>query len=145
MAASSPDPKDATSLMLAVASGDKHAADRLLPLVYEQLCKAAQRDLASERIDHTLCATALVHEAYLKLVGPREVAWANQGHFYAAAAQAMRRILIDHSRGRGVAHRARSCASGRAQTSVDWRQLTGDLSPTRWSVRACVQGLMSWG
>lgn len=86
--------------MLAAASGDKEAADRLLPLVYEQLRKAAQQDLASERLGHTLSATALVHEAYLKLVGPREVAWASRGHFYAAAAQAMRRILVDHARGR---------------------------------------------
>jgi len=86
--------------MLAAARGDKDAADRLLPLVYEQLRKAAQRDLASERPGHTLSATSLVHEAYLKLVGPREVAWASRGHFYAAAAEAMRRILLDHARAR---------------------------------------------
>ncbi len=86
--------------MLAAAGGDKAAVDRLLPLVYEQLRKAAQRDLASEAAGHTLSATALVHEAYLKLVGPREVAWASRGHFYAAAAEAMRRILLDHARAR---------------------------------------------
>lgn len=84
--------------MLAAASGDKQAADLLLPLVYDQLCRAARRDLAAERAGHTLSATALVHEAYLKLVGPREIAWANRGHFYAAAAEAMRRILLDHAR-----------------------------------------------
>lgn len=88
-------------MMLAAAGGDQDAADRLLPLVYEQLRKAAQRDLASEAHGHTLSATALVHEAYLKLVGPREVAWANRAHFYAAAAEAMRRILLDHARARG--------------------------------------------
>ena len=93
-------PEDATHLMNAAASGDKTAADRLLPLVYEQLRKAAQADLAGERTGHTLSATALVHEAYLKLVGPREVAWAGRGHFYAAAAEAMRRILLDHARSR---------------------------------------------
>ncbi len=92
---------DATILINAAASGDKAAADRLLPLVYDQLRKAAQLDLVSERSDHTLSATALVHEAYVKLVGPREVAWASRGHFYAAAAEAMRRILIDHARARG--------------------------------------------
>lgn len=86
--------------MNAAASGDKTAADRLLPLVYEHLRKAAQRDLMGERSGHTLSATALVHEAYLKLVGPREVAWTSRGHFYAAAAEAMRRILLDHARSR---------------------------------------------
>jgi RNA polymerase sigma factor (TIGR02999 family) len=87
--------------MIAAAGGDKGAADQLLPLVYEQLRAAAQRDLAGERASHTLSATTLVHEAYLKLVGPREIPWANRGHFYAAAAQAMRRILLDHARARG--------------------------------------------
>ena len=87
--------------MVAAAGGDKTAADRLLPLVYEQLRQAAQLGLAGERVGHTLSATALVHEAYLKLVGPREVAWASRGHFYAAAAEAMRRILIDYAWARG--------------------------------------------
>jgi len=97
---SSTGPEDATILMNAAASGDKDAADRLLPLVYDQLRKAAHFDLAGERAGHTLSATALVHEAYLKLVWPREVPWANRGHFYAAAAEAMRRILLDHARSR---------------------------------------------
>jgi RNA polymerase sigma-70 factor (ECF subfamily) len=92
---------DATILMNAVAAGDKAAADRLLPLVYDQLRRAAQRHMMGEAKGHTLSATALVHEAYLKLVGPREVAWASRGHFYAAAAEAMRRILIDYARARG--------------------------------------------
>jgi RNA polymerase sigma factor (TIGR02999 family) len=87
--------------MNAAAGGDKAAADRLLPVVYEQLRKAAQLDLVGERDGHTLSATALVHEAYLKLVGPRQVPWAGRGHFYAAAAEAMRRILLDLARSRG--------------------------------------------
>lgn len=87
---------DVTLLMNAAA------ADRLLPLVYDQLCRAAQQRMATERGDHTLSATALVHEAWLKLVGPRQVPWAGRGHFYAAAAQAMRRILIDHARARAA-------------------------------------------
>jgi len=95
-----PQPQDATLLLLAAATGDKAAADRLLPLVYDQLRKAAQLGLASERAGHTLSATALVHEAYLKLIGPREVAWTNRAHFYSAAAEAMRRILIDYARSR---------------------------------------------
>jgi RNA polymerase sigma-70 factor (ECF subfamily) len=80
------------------ASGRLH---RLLPLVYAQLRAAAQQQMAGERAGHTLSATALVHEAYLKLIGPRDVPWQNRGHFYAAAAQAMRRILLDHAKARG--------------------------------------------
>lgn len=97
-----PQSHDATILMNAAAEGDKAAADRLLPLVYEQLRAAASQRLANERRDHTLSATAIVHEAYLKLVGPRDVPWAGRRHFYAAAAQAMRQILIDHARARGA-------------------------------------------
>jgi RNA polymerase sigma factor (TIGR02999 family) len=93
-------PEDATLLMNAAAGGDKAAADRLLPMVYGHLRKSAQIDMLGERSGHTLSATALVHEAYLKLVGPREVAWVSRGHFYAAAAEAMRRILLDHARAR---------------------------------------------
>jgi len=93
--------EDATELLSAAARGDGRAVDRLLPLVYEQLRRSAQLDLARERADHTLSATALVHEAYLKLVGPRELPWANRAHFYAAAAEAMRRILLDHARAHG--------------------------------------------
>jgi RNA polymerase sigma factor (TIGR02999 family) len=100
MSSPSPQPEDATLLMAAAASGDTSAADRLLPLVYDQLRRTAQLGMSGERAGHTLSATALVHEAYLKLVGPREVAWAGRGHFYAAAAEAMRQILLDHAKGR---------------------------------------------
>jgi len=95
------DPPDVTRLIEAAAGGDREAADRLLPVVYEQLRRAAQLDLARERPDFTLSATELVHEAYLKLIGPRKLPWANRGHFYSAAAEAMRRILLDHARKRG--------------------------------------------
>ena len=91
--------------MNAAADGDKAAADRLLPLVYDQLRKAAQLNLLGERSDHTLSATALVHEAYLKLVGTREVAWEGRRHFYVAAAETMRWILLDHAKGRMRAKR----------------------------------------
>ena len=96
-------PEDATVLMMAAAGGDKVAADQLYPLVFEQLRRAAQKQMAAERPDHTLGATALVHEAYLKLAGTRQVPWEGRGHYYAAAAQAMRQILVDHARAR-VAH-----------------------------------------
>jgi len=80
-------------------------AELLLPLVYDQLRAEAQAYLRRERADHTLQATALVHEAYLKLVGPRDLPWKNRAHFYAAAAEAMRRILLDHARSRAAAKR----------------------------------------
>lgn len=87
--------------MQAAANGDSSAAARLLPLVYEQLRKAAQNQMASERAGHTLQPTALVHEAFVKLIGERRVPWQSQRHFYAAAADAMRQILLDHARSRG--------------------------------------------
>ncbi len=91
-----------TQILSAIDSGDPRAAvEELLPLVYEQLRKQAQGMMAGERAGHTLSATVLVHEAYLKLVGPRDVPWTGRGHFYAAAAEAMRRILLDHARVRG--------------------------------------------
>lgn len=99
---------DVTLLMNAAAGGDGRAAAELLPLVYEQLRKAAQLQMAGERgggAGQTLSATALVHEAYLKLAGPREVPWAGRGHFYAAAAESMRRILIDRARAKAAAIR----------------------------------------
>lgn len=88
-------------MLQAAAGGDAAAAGRLLPLIYDQLRRAAQLQMAHERAGHTLSATALVHEAYLKLIGPREVPWAGRSHFYAAAAQAMRQILLDHAKARG--------------------------------------------
>ena len=89
--------------MQAVGAGDPAAADQLLPLVYEQLRAIAQQRMAGERNagrNHTLQATALVHEAYARLVGnaPQELKWDSRAHFFVAAAEAMRRILIDHAR-----------------------------------------------
>jgi RNA polymerase sigma factor (TIGR02999 family) len=84
------------------------AAERvelLLPELYAELRAAARACLRGERAGHTLDATALVHEAYLRLVGPREIPWANRAHFFAAAAQAMRRILVDHARAKAAARR----------------------------------------
>jgi RNA polymerase sigma factor (TIGR02999 family) len=89
---------DATRLLDAAASGDPKAAADLLPLVYDELRKLAAARMAAERPDHTLDATALVHEAYLRLVGDQH--FKNRRHFYAAAAEAMRRILIENARRR---------------------------------------------
>ncbi len=84
------DPGDQVTLFMHNAAlGDRAAADALLPLVYAQLRAAAQNQLRCERPGHTLQATALVHEAYLRLVGPRQIPWQNRGHFYAAAAEAL--------------------------------------------------------
>src|SRR4051795_9888196 len=88
-----------THILANLAQGDAHAAGQLLPLVYDELRKLAAARLAAESPGQTLQATALVHEAYLRLVGPEdEVRWDNRGHFFAAAAKAMRRILVESAR-----------------------------------------------
>jgi RNA polymerase sigma factor (TIGR02999 family) len=90
---------EVTRILNAVNQGDQHAASELLPLLYEELRKLAAARLAHEPAGQTLQATALVHEAYLRLVGGEEEQnWENRGHFFAAAAEAMRRILIDNAR-----------------------------------------------
>ena len=91
---------DVTRLLHQLHSGDANALDRLYPLVYDELRRAAVRALARERASHTLQATELVHEAYLKLLGPLNVNWQNRAHFLAVAARAMRQILVDHARRR---------------------------------------------
>jgi RNA polymerase sigma factor (TIGR02999 family) len=93
-----PPTSDVTRLLGEAAEGNSLAADQLLPLVYDQLRAVAQQRMAGERAGHTLQATALVHEAFVRLVGPREIPWQDQAHFYAAAAESMRRILVDHAR-----------------------------------------------
>src|SRR6476660_9554183 len=91
--------KDVTRILSAIEHGDAQAADRLLPLVYEELRKLATQKMAQEKPGHTLQATALVHEAWLRLVDKSEPAvWNSRGHFFGAAAEAMRRILVDSAR-----------------------------------------------
>lgn len=87
-----------TRLLRQWNDGSREALDNLLPLVYDELHKQAARYLRRENKDHTLQPTALINEAYLKLVDQREVNWENRTHFFAIAAQAMRRILVDHAR-----------------------------------------------
>jgi RNA polymerase sigma factor (TIGR02999 family) len=90
---------DVTHLLSAIEQGDSHAAAQLLPLVYEELRKLAAARLARERPGQTLQATALVHEAFLRLVGKdADQHWDHRGHFFAAAAEAMRRIVVDNAR-----------------------------------------------
>ncbi len=93
---------DVTRILSQIESGDPSAAEQLLPLVYDELRKLAAARLAQEKPGQTLQATALVHEAYVRLVGgEREQLWDNRGHFFAAAAEAMRRILVDQARRKG--------------------------------------------
>jgi len=94
-----------STLLHAWGRGDLHARDDLLPLVYRELRRQAVRYLQRERVDHTLQPTALVHEAYLRLVGQERVAWQNRAQFFGVAAQMMRRILVDHARTRRAAKR----------------------------------------
>ena len=103
---------EVTHILSAIDGGDPHAAEQLLPLVYDELRKLAAQKLAQEKPGQTLQATSLVHEAYLRLVarGQREPAgpakgWDSRGHFFAAAAEAMRRILVDQARRRQAAKR----------------------------------------
>jgi RNA polymerase sigma factor (TIGR02999 family) len=91
---------DVTRLLDEYRGGKRGALEELLPLVYDELRRIASRYLRSERREHTLQPTALVHEAYLRLVGQRDVAWQNRAHFCGVAAQVMRRILVDHARAR---------------------------------------------
>src|SRR5436305_5640673 len=94
---------DVTHILAAIEAGDPHAAEQLLPLVYDELRKLAAQKLASEKPGQTLDATALVHEVYLRLVGDQH--FDNRRHFFAAAAQAMRRILIESARRKQLAPR----------------------------------------
>lgn len=91
--------QDVTRLLSALTRGDEGAAAKLIPAVYDELRRLAASYMRRERPDHTLQATALVHEAYLKLVEQRSVNWQSRAHFFGVAAQLMRRILIDHARG----------------------------------------------
>ena len=95
-----PSPMNVTELMLAWGNGDQEALHKLIPLVNEELHRLAARYMRRENPGHTLQTTALVNEAYCKLVDQKNVRWQNRAHFFAIAAQLMRRILIDHARSR---------------------------------------------
>ncbi|MFO0831016.1 MAG: sigma-70 family RNA polymerase sigma factor [Phycisphaerales bacterium] len=92
---------EVTRVLRAIAGGNPRASEELLPLVYDELRRLAASRMAQEPAGHTLQPTALVHEAYLRLVKEEDVAWQGRGHFFAAAAEAMRRILIERARRRG--------------------------------------------
>lgn len=98
-------PDDITVLLGRMRAGESGAGDRLFPLVYDELRRMARGRMRRERPDHTLAGTELVHEAYLRLVRQESVEWRDRAHFYAVAATAMRRILVDHARRRAAARR----------------------------------------
>jgi RNA polymerase sigma factor (TIGR02999 family) len=100
-----PDLSEVTILLNRISEGDGKAPEELLPLVYGELRKLAHSYLQNERSDHTLQATALVHEAYIRLVDWENVSWQNRAHFFAVSAQVMRRILVDHAREKRAAKR----------------------------------------
>jgi RNA polymerase sigma factor (TIGR02999 family) len=110
---------DVTQVLKAIEQGDPNAASRLLPLVYDELRRLAGQKLTHEAPGQTLQATALVHEAYLRLVGKGDQRWDSRGHFFAAAAEAMRRILVENVRRK----RSLKQGGGRAREDLDEAQL----------------------
>jgi RNA polymerase sigma factor (TIGR02999 family) len=110
----SADSGEVTALLRAWSGGDADAPDRLLPLVYRHLRRLAASQMKRERADHTLQPTALVHEAYLKLVD-QHLSWKDRGHFYGVAARAMRQVLVDHARRRDAGKRG----SGAQRVSIE--------------------------
>jgi RNA polymerase sigma factor (TIGR02999 family) len=109
------DPSRVTKLLQGWRAGDRDALDALLPLVYEELRRLAHHHLKNERPDHTLRSTALVHEAYFRLVGQEFPQWQSRAHFFAIAAQLMRQILVDYARH----HRASKRGSGVCMLALD--------------------------
>ena len=106
---------DVTRILSAIEQGDPRAAEQLLPLVYDELRRLASQRLAKEKPGQTLQATALVHEAYLRLVGPQDPGWNSRGHFFSAAAEAMRRILVESARRKA----SLKCGEGRERVDLD--------------------------
>ena len=128
---------EVTQILNAVARGDPRSAAALLPLVYEELRRLAAQRVSVERSDHTLQATALVHEAYLRLVGAAgaSVGWNGRGHFFGAAAEAMRRILVENARGRGRIKR------GGGRVRVDLDDVAGVVAAPREEMLAIDEAL----
>ncbi len=121
--------EDFETIQAAIAAGDAQAAERLLPLVYDELRKIAHQHVRRERVGHSLYTTELVHEAYLRLLRPGlsdDVAWDGQAHYLAAAARAMRNILVDRARARGAAKRG---GDRRRLDLSDLGELTADDVP----------------
>src|SRR3954471_3824872 len=119
-----PSPHELTQLLIDCSSGSQDAYDQLFPLVYEELRRLAHRYMSRERSGHSLQTTAVVHEAYLRLIDQKHVQWQNRAHFFAIAAEMMRRILITHAQSHAYAKRG----GGALKVSLDEAAL---LSPAR--------------
>jgi RNA polymerase sigma factor (TIGR02999 family) len=115
--------EDVTGLLAGWGRGDPAAESRLMAIVYDDLRRVARRRLGAERADHSLAPTALVHEAYVRLIDLRRVRWQNRAHFFAIAARMMRRVLVDHARARGAAKR------NGASWTVPWSGAAGATQP----------------
>ena len=124
MTGSTPSPHEITRLLIDWSNGSQDALEHLSPLVYEELCRLAHRYMSRERLGHTLQTTAVVHEAYLRLIDQKHVQWQNRAHFFAIAAQMMRRILITHAQSHAYAKRG----GGALKVPLDEAAI---LSPTR--------------
>ena len=118
----SPSPHEITQLLAEWSNGNQTALDKLYPLVYDELHRMARRYMNRERKGHTLQTTALINEAYVRLVDQKHVHWANRAHFFAISAQIMRRILIDHARRHGYAKRG----GGAEKVSLDETAIIAD-------------------
>jgi RNA polymerase sigma-70 factor, ECF subfamily len=116
--------RDVTLMLQEATAGEPGALRELFGAVYDDLRSRARAQLSRERVDHTLQPTALVHEAYLRLIDQKRVVWQNRAHFLAVAAQAMRRILVDHARSRGCRKRA----GGKVHLTLDEEIVLGDES-----------------
>jgi RNA polymerase sigma factor (TIGR02999 family) len=117
-----PNARDITMILQGASAGEPAAVRDLFAAVYDDLRARARAYLASERPDHTLQATALVHEAYMRLIDQNRVVWQNRAHFLAVAGQAMRRILVDHARSRGCSKRS----GGKVHLQLDDELVLGD-------------------
>src|SRR5881396_3551027 len=113
--------EEVTGLLQAWSEGDQAALEKLMPLVYAELRRLAKRYMRNERAGHTLQTTALIHEAYLRLIDARRVRWQNRAHFFAIAARLMRQILVDFARERGYQKRG----GGACKVSLDEARVIG--------------------
>lgn len=118
------DGNDITLMLQEASAGEPGALRELFAAVYDDLRSRARAYLAGERVDHTLQPTALVHEAYMRLIDQNRVVWQNRAHFLAVAGQAMRRILVDHARSRGAQKRS----GGKIHLSLDEQIVLGDAA-----------------
>jgi len=135
------EPAEITRLLRAWGRGDSAALDRLTPLVYEQLRRMARRYMRNERLGHTLQATALVNEAFLRLVDTRSLDWADRDHFFAVCARIMRRILVDAARSRAAIKRGGHADRAEHSTAINLDQLPDPASEMSAQVCALDEAL----